>query len=85
MDDDNNNEELVNPRGHLLRPALQTRENIIAHPSLCTGNAYSQDMQSLVLFIATNLDENDHNVRNMLSLLRGEHVYPSSMTERRWI
>ena len=85
MDDDNNNEEDVNPREHLLRPALQTRENIIAHPSLCTGNAYSQDMRSLVLFIATNLNENDHNVRNMLSLLRGEHVYPSSMTERRWL
>ena len=87
MDANNNNQqEIVEyPRGHLLRPALQTRENVIAHPSLSTGNAYSQDMRSLVLFIALHIDEEDHHAQNMLSLLRGEHVYPSSITERRWL
>ena len=42
-------------------------------------------MRSLVLFIALNIDEEDAHARNMLSLLRGQHVYPSSMTERRWL
>ena len=85
INNDSDEEELQLPRGGGLRPALQTRERIIAHPSLCSGNAYSQDMRSLVLFIALHIDEEDANVRNMLSLLRGEHVYPSSMTERRWL
>ena len=80
-------EEGINhAHGQLVqRPALQTRENIIAHPSLCNGNAYSQDLRRLVLFIALHVDEEDHNMRNMLSLLRHEHVYPSSVTERRWM
>ena len=74
MEINNNNDdeqEVQVPRGNVLHPALQTRERIIAHPSLCNGNAYSQDMRSLVLFIALNIDEEDPHVSIMLSLLRG--------------
>ena len=88
---DNNNIEVEEANNNAVeqllvqRPALQTRENIIAHPSLCNGNAYSQDLRSLVLFIALHINEEDQHARNMLSLLRHQHVYPSSVTERRWM
>ena len=88
---DNNNIEVEEANNNAVeqllvqRPALQTRENIIAHPSLCNGNAYSQDLRSLVLFIALHINEEDQHARNMFSLLRQQHVYPSSVTERRWM
>ena len=33
------------------RPGLQTRVDLVTHPSLCMGNPYSQDMRRLVMFI----------------------------------
>ena len=78
-------ERNINGRAQLQCLPLQTREEEVPHPSLCLGNAYSQDMRSLVLFIANNLNVEDPYVLAMLALLRHEHVYPSSFSERRWI
>ena len=67
------------------RPGLQTRVDEVTHPSECTGNPYSQDMRHMVMFIVDNvLGEDDNHVRNMIDLLRGNHIYPSSRTCRRW-
>ena len=72
-------------RHNLQLPALQTRVDEVTHPSLCTGNPYSQDMRSLVMFIRDHMDnENDPAVRNMIAVLRLNHCYPSSVTTRRW-
>ena len=63
------------------RPGLQTRVDPVTHPSLCTGNPYSQDTRRLVMFIEEYINnDNDENVRNMVAVLRGNHVYPSSRT-----
>ena len=69
------------------RPLLQQRVDPIAHPSLCNGNPYSQDLRTLVLFISNyveNQNDNNPQVRNFISLLRNEHVYPCSLTQSRW-
>ena len=67
------------------RPGLQTRVDPVTHPSLCTGNPYSQDTRRLVMFVEEYINnDNDENVRNMVAVLRGNHVYPSSRTTHRW-
>ena len=67
------------------RPGLQTRVDEVTHPSECTGNPYSQDMRQMVMFIVNHvLGEDDNDVRNMIDILRGNHIYPSSRTCRRW-
>ena len=67
------------------RRLLQQRVNPIAHPSLCNGNPYSQDLRQLVMFVSNYLEQNDNNnVRNFVSMLRNEHVYPCSVTQNRW-
>ena len=66
-------------------PGLQTRVAEVTHPSLCTGNPYSQDMQRLVIFIEGYMNNaNDANVRNMVAILGGNHMYPLSRTTHRW-
>ena len=79
MNDDRNNQI---PR----RPGLQTRVEEVTHPSLCTGNPYSQDIHSLVMLVVEDYMNNaeDGNVRNMIAIMRGNHVYPSSRTTQRW-
>ena len=76
-------ERNINARAELQRLPLQTREDEVPHPSQCLGNAYSQDMRNLVLFIANNLNEDNPHIGGMLALLRHSHVYPSSISERR--
>ena len=67
------------------RAILQQRVDPIAHPSLCNGNPYSQDFRQLVMFVSEYLDNNDNNhVRNFVSILRNEHIYPCSVTQTRW-
>ena len=70
------------------RLGLQTRVDEVTHPSECTGNPYSQDMRQMVMFIVDHVlggDQQDyHGVRNMVDILRGNHIYPSSRTCRRW-
>ena len=66
-------------------PALQTRVDAITHPSHCTGNPYSQDLRELVIFIRQHMnDPNDWQVREMIAVLRMQHIYPSSITVARW-
>ena len=68
-----------------LRPALQTRQDEMIHPSHGIGNPYSQDMRSLVMFMSEHLnDQENPAVRNMVALLCQAHVYPSSQTLTRW-
>ena len=74
----------IDARAQLQRLPLQTREDEVPHPSQCLGNAYSQDMRNLVVFIANNLNAEDPHIGGMLALLRHSHVYPSSISERRW-
>ena len=61
------------------RPGLQTRVDEVTHPSECTGNPYSQDMRQMVMFIDDHVlggDQQDyHGVRNMVDILRGNHIY----------
>ena len=72
-------------RRNLQHPGLQTRVDEITHPSLCTGNPYSQDMRYLLMFIRDNMNnEENPAVRNMIAVLRHNHIYPSSVTTRRW-
>ena len=66
------------------RPGLQTRVDESTHPSLGTGNPYSQDMRSLVMFISNQMNINDPNVAQMIGTLRANHVYPSQITISRW-
>ena len=66
------------------RPDPKTRVNPILHPSVGTGNAYSQDMRTLVMFINDQFDEEDPFVQNFISVAREAHVYPSVSTLRRW-
>ncbi len=68
----------------LQRPGLQTWVESETHPSLGTGNPYSQDMRTLVMFISQHVNENDPRVSHLIGLLRQAHVYPSAMTQRRW-
>ena len=63
---------------------LQSRVEEETHPSLGTGNPYSQDMRSLVMFLSHHGLENDLNVANLINLLRTNHVYPSATTQRRY-
>ena len=67
------------------RPMLQERVDPIAHPSLCNGNPYSQDFRQMVMFVSNYLENNDNpQVRNFVSMLRHEHIYPCSVTQTRW-
>ena len=69
----------------MQRPPLQTRVDPVTHPSLCTGNPYSQDMRALVMFIGEHLEANDNPaVDHMIGILRLHHVYPCSQTQNRW-
>ena len=66
------------------RPPLQTRVQEELHPSLGTGNPYSQDMRALVMFISQQELQNDQNVANLVDLLRANHMYPSAITQWRY-
>ena len=65
---------------------LQQRVDPIAHPSLCNGNPYSQDLRRLVMFVSEyfNNNENNHVASNFVRMLRNEHVHPCSVTQSRW-
>ena len=67
-----------------LRPPLQTRVEQEVHPSLGTGNPYSQDMRALVMFLSQQGLQNDPNVANLVDLLRLNHAYPSAITQWRY-
>ena len=66
-------------------PALQTRVDAITHLSHCTGNPYSQDLRELVIFIRQHMNNsNDWQVREMIVVLRMQHIYPLSIAVARW-
>ena len=66
------------------RPPLQTRVEEELHPSLGTGNPYSQDMRALGMFMSQQELQNDPNVANLVDLLRTNHMYPSAITQWRY-
>jgi len=63
----------------LIRPPLQTFTNNIPHPSLCRGNAFSQDMRQLV--VQNELNGNNDNI--LIRQLQQQHKYPHPDTVRR--
>ena len=65
------------------RPALQTRVPEVPHPSEGRGNAYSQDMRTLVLAIQ-QLGPLPDEVEEFIATLRLNNVYPSVTTELGW-
>ena len=62
----------------------QTRVEPVIHPSNGVGNAYSQDMRTLTLFIQDQFDDDDPFMQNFLSIARTAHVFPSEQTLKRW-
>ena len=66
------------------RPDPLTRVDPVIHPSVSIGNAYSQDMRTLAMFIADQFDENDPVMKNFIATARAAHVFPSHQSLKRW-
>ena len=64
-----------------IRPPLRTSEETIAHPSLCRGNAYSQDTRQA----AVQCLENGDDESSVVSSLRSQKSFPSHRSVLRWV
>ena len=64
-----------------IRPPLHTSEEIITHPSLCKGNAYSQNTRQVVVQCLEIGDDES----SVLSSLRSQHYFPSYRAVLRWV
>ena len=64
-----------------IRPPLRTSEELISHPSLRKGNAYSQDTRQ----VAVQCHENGDVESSVVSSLRSQHSFPSHRSVLRWI
>ena len=66
---------------HNIHPSLRTLEAILTHPSLCKGNAYSQDTRQ----VAVQCLENGDDESSVVSSLRSQHYFPSHRLVLQWV